>query len=154
MLKKEIKYKSKSTKDTFKYARNLAKKILNSKTNSVVIGLTGNLGAGKTIFAKGFAHGLTIKDRINSPTFVFMKVYNIKKSINFNKFIHIDAYKLDNQKESIKLIGAEEYIKSPNSIALIEWAENIKKSLPKNTLLINIKNINEKERLIMHFSLK
>ena len=72
-------YSSDNAKKTQKIAANLALKILKSKPNSytVVIALEGELGAGKTTFAKGFARALGIKSHITSPTFVLLKQFKI-----------------------------------------------------------------------------
>jgi len=58
--------------------------------------LNGDLGAGKTTFAKGFARQLGINDNITSPTFAILNEYNIASgAIDIKKLIHIDAYRLD-----------------------------------------------------------
>ena len=70
---------SNSPKETHKIAAKFAKQILRLKTkkNAVVLTLRGNLGAGKTTFLQGFAKGLGIKSKINSPTFIIMKRFKI-----------------------------------------------------------------------------
>ncbi len=70
---------TKSAKETQKFAADFAKKILKIKSEkAVVVGLSGELGAGKTIFAKGFAKELGIKEIIVSPTFVLERIYRLK----------------------------------------------------------------------------
>lgn len=104
-----------------------------------VLGLVGELGAGKTQFVKGLAKGLGIKDVITSPTFVLLKKYN--------KLIHIDCYRLNNVEEVLDL-GLEEYIKQENNIIVIEWADKIKKILPENTVWIEFKIKGQQKRWI------
>ena len=132
-----------SEKQTF----DLAKKFAKTLKGGEIIGLIGNLGAGKTIFAKGLAAGLGIKQIVNSPTFVLMKVYPIRNpKSEIRNLIHIDAYRIKSEQDIIA-IGAEEYFKRQDVITVIEWADKIKKILPKKTKYININiniNINNK----------
>ena len=140
-----------SEQETFDFAKNFAESLRGGE----VIGLSGDLGAGKTIFSKGIAAGLGVKDNVNSPTFVIMKKYEIKNqksclpsgTAKIRNLIHIDAYRL-NSAEDIKAIGADEYFEKPDTITIIEWPENIKKILPKNTIYYHIKNITADKREI------
>jgi len=143
MLKK---YTTKSAKQTQKLGEKLAKEILalrlaslaQGKNNSVVVfGLSGNLGGGKTTFLQGFAKGLGIKEKILSPTFVIMK--------RFGTFYHFDCYRFDKPDDILEL-GWEEIILNPENIVAVEWPEKIAKALPKNTIFINFKFIDEKTR--------
>ncbi len=132
-----------SEEETIEYGINLAKKFKGGE----IIGLVGNLGAGKTILTKGIAQGLGIKKIINSPTFVIMKVYEIKnKTSKIKNLIHIDAYRLQSH-EDLVAIGVEEYLEKNDTITIIEWADKVKKILPKKTKFINI-NINKNSRKI------
>ena len=112
---------------------------------SKVVALTGELGAGKTTFVQGFAKGLGIKDRIISPTFVLIRQHKIPES--FRILYHIDLYRLEG-KIGIKSLGLEDLWSNPNNIVLIEWAEKIKKNLPKNTTKITLEKLGENKRLI------
>ncbi|MBA3046890.1 tRNA (adenosine(37)-N6)-threonylcarbamoyltransferase complex ATPase subunit type 1 TsaE [Patescibacteria group bacterium] len=133
-----------SEKQTF----NLAKKIAKDIKGGEIIGLTGNLGAGKTIFTKGLAAGLGIKQTVNSPTFVLMKVYQIRnQKSEIKNLIHIDAYRIKHEQDIIA-IGAQEYFARPDSVTIIEWADKIKKILPKKTRFVNIKNKGGDKRII------
>ncbi len=127
-----------SEKETFDLAKKLAKDFKGGE----IIGLTGNLGAGKTVFTKGIAKRLGINENINSPTFVIMKIYNTNFK-NIKLLIHIDAYRLKSSEE-LKAIGIDEYFNRSDVVMVIEWAEKIKKILPQNTKFINIKIDNNK----------
>lgn len=131
-------YISTSEEETRKIARKLAREI---KTG--VIALTGELGAGKTTFVQGFAKALGIKDKIISPTFVLIRQHKFGGGILY----HIDLYRLENN-INIKQLGIAEIISNPDNLVLIEWAEKIKKNLPKKTIKINLKKVTENERLI------
>src|SRR3989344_2390081 len=132
-------YLSKNSKETEKAAGVLAKEIIRkalSKRSALVLGLEGELGAGKTTFVKGFAKALGVKSKISSPTFVLMKAYRLKLKA-YNNLCHIDAYRLKDHKDLARL-GTREIFGSTENIVLIEWSDRVKKILPKNYMKIHI----------------
>jgi tRNA threonylcarbamoyladenosine biosynthesis protein TsaE len=137
---------SNSPKETHKIAAKFAKQILRLKTkkNAVVLTLRGNLGAGKTTFLQGFAKGLGIKSKINSPTFIIMKRFKIK-DLRFRNFYHIDCYRLNKPREILDL-GFKEIISDPQNIVAIEWPEIVEKIVFQNIILLKFKNIKDNKR--------
>ncbi len=130
------KYQSNSRYDTRKIALKLAK-----KEQGRVFALTGELGAGKTIFVQGFAKGLGITEKIISPTFVLIrqhKIPNTKKVL-----FHIDLYRI----KDVSGLGLPEILSDPNNVVLIEWAEKIKE-LPENSIKIKITKDGDQKRII------
>lgn len=119
-------------------AQEIVKKSLKTKT-ALIIGLEGELGSGKTTFIKAFAKGLGIKKRLTSPTFVLMK--------NYRNFYHIDCYRIKSYKDILAL-DFEEIISNPKNIILIEWAEKVKKILPKETIWLKFEIVSNNERKI------
>lgn len=109
-MEKEFSYISKSPDETIEFGKSFIKKL----KPSIIIGLDGNLGTGKTHLVKGFALGLGIKDTITSPTFLGINEYNSSKI----KLIHMDFYHKVFHKTII-----EKYLKEP-SIIVIEWSKN------------------------------
>jgi len=130
---------SKNTKETGEIAKLFLDKISKEKIKhegALVIGLSGNLGAGKTVFVQAVARYLGIKKIISSPTFVIMKKYPLKNQKH--KFLfHLDAYRLKNAKELLHL-GWEEIIDNKDHLIFIEWPENVSKALPSRSKLIHI----------------
>ncbi len=126
----------------------MAKEILKTRIEkrALVLGLEGDLGGGKTTFLQGFAKGLGIKEKITSPTFVIIKRFHVPCSI-FHDFYHIDCYRIRKSKEIFDL-GLKEIISNPRNIVAIEWADRIKKILPKNVLSLKFGFIGKTSRKI------
>ena len=116
------------------------------RKEATVIGLTGDLGSGKTAFAQGFAKALGVKEKITSPTFVIEKRYKTRNK-NRKNLIHIDAYRIKDPKEILDL-GWEEIAGDPKNIIIVEWAERIKKILPKKHIQINFEHMDGNKRRI------
>jgi tRNA threonylcarbamoyladenosine biosynthesis protein TsaE len=136
-----MKFITSSANETQKTAQKIAKKFLNNKyKQAFVVALFGELGSGKTTFTQGFAKAVGIKSRIISPTFIIMRRHK--------NFYHFDAYRLKKEKDILAL-GWKEIISNPENIVLIEWAEKIKKALPKNCVKINFKHIKDNKREII-----
>ena len=148
MIGKTIKI-SKNIKDTGRIAQVFMAQILKNKNTkkrmgALVVGLSGELGTGKTAFTQAISKYLGIKRRINSPTFVLMKKYPLKN--NQYKFLfHIDAYRLKNEKELLHL-GWDEIINNKEHLIFIEWPENVIKIMPKNSVFVNISHTKEEHR--------
>ncbi|MBL7197248.1 MAG: tRNA (adenosine(37)-N6)-threonylcarbamoyltransferase complex ATPase subunit type 1 TsaE [Candidatus Omnitrophica bacterium] len=147
---KRLSFYSHSSEETVNFAKRLARFLRKGQ----VLGFFGNLGSGKTTFIKGLAKGLGLKDRINSPSFVILKVYSFKenyskiKRANNKKLLlyHFDLYRLTSLKE-LEDIGYEDFI-SNSGICVIEWADKAKKLLPKHYLKIQMQIKGENIRLI------
>lgn len=140
------KYITKNYKQTQKLGEKFAKEILKfpPQKSAIVLALCGNLGGGKTTFLQGFAKGLGIKEKILSPTFVIQKRFKFKNG----NFYHIDCYRLKDSKEILEL-DFKKLILNPENIIAIEWPEKIKKLLPKNTIFIDFKFVDENKRSIL-----
>ena len=115
----------------------LAQNIESEKFENMVICLEGDLGSGKTVFAKAFALAMGITDNITSPTFNIIKEYEGEM-----KLFHMDVYRLSDVKQDI---GIEEYF-TKKGVCIIEWADLIEDILPKNRLRIRIKMVDENTR--------
>lgn len=105
--------------------------------------LEGDLGAGKTHFAKGLAEGLGIADTVTSPTFTLHNVYEGGR-LTFN---HFDFYRVDDPEE-VEMLGLCEYFSTPDGVAAIEWSANVKNLLPPKCITVNIAKLSDTERQI------
>ena len=100
--------------------------------------LSGDLGCGKTVFAKGFARGLGITEDVTSPTFTILREYEDGRL----KLAHFDAYRIEDPDEMVE-IGFEEYILG-DWVCLIEWPEMIEDILPQQARHIRIEKDTDK----------
>ena len=133
----DYKYTSRSVVDTLTIAQNIE----SEKFPNMLICLKGELGSGKTVFTKGFASALGIEDTITSPTFNIIKEYTNGEI----PLYHMDAYRLEDNNEDI---GFKDYF-NKGGITIIEWADIIKKELPKKRLEIRFKVIDEDTRVLI-----
>ena len=130
----------KSEEETLDFARNFAKTLKPGQ----IVALSGELGAGKTVFVKGLAKGLGVNGVVRSPSFLIMRVYKVKKNLIKN-FCHIDAYRIANEKE-LEAIGVKDYLNDKNTLCAIEWPENAGKLFLKNIIFVKMKILDEDKR--------
>lgn len=149
-------YISKSEKETKKIAQLIFNQNKTKTVNkSLVFILSGELGAGKTIFIKGIGEGLGINNII-SPTYTIAYEYPLKNKC-FDKLLHFDLYQIENIRD-LKRVGIEEAL-LPNNILLFEWGEkisNLIRIINKRAYIvyINIEYITEgSRRLRVSYSL-
>jgi L-threonylcarbamoyladenylate synthase len=137
--------------------KNLAKRLMlkfftQYEQKGIVFGLDGELGVGKTIFAKGIAEFLRIKENIKSPTYTYMSEYSYQRYQNSGNFYHLDVWKIENKKQLTMLELEKNYL-SKNVFA-IEWFDNIERYFKSTCFLIKIEieTIGENKRKITcHF---
>ncbi len=101
---------------------------------------SGDLGAGKTTFVQGVAHGWGSLDAVSSPTFVLANLYRRPDGARLH---HLDAYRLQNALEAEDL-DLDAMLES--GALLVEWAERIKEALPADALWINMRWVADEQR--------
>jgi tRNA threonylcarbamoyladenosine biosynthesis protein TsaE len=135
-------YLTSSPEATAKIAQQLASVLKGGE----VLALSGNLGAGKTVFVKALAQALGVKENITSPTFVLMKVYDLPAG-KIKKLVHLDCYRLEGREDLID-IGLGDYLASPEIVIVIEWADKVL-NLPASTINIKIDYGQDNQRRIV-----
>ena len=112
------------------------------KERATLVALSGELGSGKTTFTQALLKRLGIQERVQSPTYVLMKSYPLTGDTTsfgskrrFSRVVHIDAYRLEGEKEFASL-RPEEFLQDPKALVLIEWPEKAGEALPKPDLTI------------------
>lgn len=160
---------TKSAKETRKFGEQLAKKLRGGSAGWRIIALEGELGSGKTTFAQGLLRGLKIKGPYTSPTFVVIKQYKKqltcdKKHLTRHKKIssnvkcqvsnvyHVDAYRVTAR--DILTLGWKEIINNKDNIIVIEWADRIRKIIPRRAQWIKFRWLGKDQREIKLFKKK
>ncbi|MEK7598653.1 MAG: tRNA (adenosine(37)-N6)-threonylcarbamoyltransferase complex ATPase subunit type 1 TsaE [Patescibacteria group bacterium] len=143
---------TKNFRETRRFGRILALEI----KKDAIICLSGDLGSGKTTFTQGFLRGLKVKGPYTSSTFVIMKQYKplpIPPLIKgrgpggwVKTIYHIDAYRVD--AKDILNLGWKEMLAEKNNIIIIEWADRIRKIIPRGALWIKFEWVDENKRKI------
>ena len=121
-----------------------AERIAATCSPGTVIGLTGDLGAGKTQFVKGLARGLGCTSLVHSPTFALLHSYSGGR----HPLFHLDLYRLETQAQ-IEQAGLEEYF-APDGVTVVEWFERWQGPRPEKFHSIRFEIVSETERAI-HF---
>lgn len=128
---------SHSVEQTEEFAEEFSKNL----NGNEIIAMYGELGAGKTAFARGLARGLGVEDAVSSPTFAIVNEYQ-----GVYPIYHFDMYRIESWND-LDSIGFFDYI--DNGVIIIEWSENIEGALPDDIIRIAInKTEDENERII------
>ena len=135
-MKMEYKVTTKNEMDTIEIAQNFE----SEKFPNMIICLDGELGSGKTVFTKGIANALGVKESITSPTFTIIKEYDGELPL-----YHMDVYRLNG---SVEGTGIEEYFHK-GGVVVIEWADMIHDILPEERLDIKFKVVGENSRVLI-----
>ncbi|MBI2592872.1 MAG: tRNA (adenosine(37)-N6)-threonylcarbamoyltransferase complex ATPase subunit type 1 TsaE [Candidatus Colwellbacteria bacterium] len=145
-----MKYFSRSPSQTQKIAKVFAKEVLKTAPQKpAVLALTGELGAGKTTFVRGFMREAGVKNKILSPTFVIFKSFDLRKGRGFQKIYHIDTYRV--QARDLVSLGFKSFLEGPN-IIIIEWAEKLERYLPQGTVWVSFKHGKRKNERYITFN--
>ena len=129
---------SNSREETHAFAKEYAKTL---KAGDTVL-LDGDMGAGKTVFAKGVAEGLGIQEEVTSPTYAYMNDYD-------GVLFHYDCYRIESVEQAERL-GLADYF-DMGGICLVEWSQNIAPLLPRIVKRVQIKKLDENKREITCF---
>ena len=130
-----------SEAETVELAQALAKSI---KAPAIVT-LTGDLGAGKTVFSRGFARALGVEGPISSPTFTIVQEYELASG----NLYHMDLYRISSDDEAISF-GIEDFLNDKNSINLIEWPQRLEWLLPETVIAVELSHVSEFQRKITY----
>lgn len=129
---------SNSVEETIAFARKWAGRL----SPNDVVGLVGDLGAGKTHFVKGLLEGLENEEQATSPTFTLVHEYRSGRLPVF----HFDFYRINQATELVEL-GFDEYLEE-GGVAVIEWADRFAAALPARTRWIRLAIGDGSERII------
>lgn len=123
----------------------LGKRIGNNLEAGSVIALTGELGCGKTLLAKGICEGLGVPSRlVNSPTFVLVNEYRGRLPV-----FHLDVYRLGSEEDAVDLGITDYLVRAGDGVMIVEWAEKISSLLPDDRLTIEFQRLSARQRRIL-----
>ena len=135
---------SHSEEETAQFAAGIAK----FAKPGTLFALHGSLGAGKSVFSRGFARGLGITEAIPSPTFTIVQEYKVNsEKQEIKRLYHMDLYRIPDTNNALAF-GIDEYLDDSDAIKLIEWPERIEDILPSDTVHITISHLGEEAREI------
>ena len=138
---------SKSAEETKDIAKNFMRDLVQKPVGrATIIELVGDLGAGKTTFMQGVGEFFGIKENLVSPTFVIQRNYEIPTGFPWQRLIHIDAYRIEDENE-LRAIAFDGYASDPKNIIFIEWPTNLGRDL-HGVKRIEFTHISENERQI------
>lgn len=140
---------SENLKDTQVLAKNFLYgwlEVNRSRNSNWLVCLSGDLGSGKTVFAKALAKNLGVSGVVNSPTFVIMKKYIPKNNKKYTLY-HFDCYRIQDASEVLDL-GIEDILHGENNIIIVEWPEKIEEVLPQKRLNLKFEVVDENTRRI------
>ena len=126
---------SSSEGETFRWAEEYAKTLRPGDT----VLLDGEMGAGKTLIAKGIAKGLGISEEVTSPTYAYINSYE-------DRLFHFDCYRITSERQAEEL-GFADYF-DLGGICLVEWSENIAGLLPEQVKRVRIRKCGDTQREI------
>ena len=123
-----MRFESHSPEETFSFGERIGRE---ARPGSVYC-LSGELGVGKTVFAKGFSRGLGVTETVSSPSFPILKSYEGRLRI-----YHFDVYRIGDPSE-MEEIGYEDCFYGGEGVSLVEWPERIRELLPEDAVLVRI----------------
>jgi tRNA threonylcarbamoyladenosine biosynthesis protein TsaE len=104
----------------------------------MVVALIGDLGAGKTVFAKGVAEGLGLDPaQVQSPTFVIASEYRVDGGSALRRLVHADLYRLEVPGEEVEAAGLSDWL-AADTLLLVEWADRAPEVLPEDRLEVRL----------------
>jgi len=109
-----------------------------------IIYLHGDLGAGKTVFSRGFARALGVSEAIGSPTFNIVLEYPLSEE---RLLYHMDLYRMSGDDDALSF-GIDEYFDDPDGISLVEWPDRLSELLPPSTIEVSLAHVDESTRRI------
>ena len=112
--------------------------------HATVVGLSGDLGSGKTAFVKAVAKKLGVQEDVLSPTFVIAKFYDLSDSA-WGRLVHVDAYRIE-QPDEVRALRFGELLADSRNLVMIEWPEQLQEYFPEDARTLHFRFVDETTR--------
>lgn len=132
--------------ETAQIAHTLLDTIAVQTDTATVLGLSGDLGAGKTTLVQAIARELGVVEQVVSPTFVIAKFYETTDA-RFHRLIHVDAYRIEQESE-LDTLGWDRILAIPQTLVIVEWPERVVGSLPATTRMIRMNHKGDQRHIL------
>ena len=119
-------------------------RLAGSLARGSVVLLWGDLGAGKTVFSRGFARGLGITEVVSSPTYTIVQEYELPEG---GRLYHLDLYRISGVDAALAF-GVDEFLDDPRAVALVEWPGRIEGILSRSAVNVKLEYLSDRERRI------
>lgn len=139
---------AKNTEEMGKAAAQFAARLAPRGDGATIVALSGDLGAGKTAFARGVARAFGVEEDVTSPTFVIERIYDLARG-PFRRLVHIDAYRLKGAHE-LEVLGWKELVREPGNLIILEWPERVEGALPADSIRLSFSSTGEESRTIAY----
>lgn len=123
---------------------NAGSRLARSLGRGSIVLLWGDLGAGKTVFSRGFARGLGVTEVVSSPTYTIVQEYELPGG---GRLYHLDLYRISGVDAALAF-GVDEFLDDPRAIALVEWPGRIEGILSRNAVDVRLEHLSDLERRI------
>lgn len=137
-----MEYISNSDIETRKISEQFASRLKGGE----VLCLYGDLGAGKTVFARGMVNYFLPGKRVLSPTFIIVRHY-YPQNFPIKDILHVDLYRIS-QSSEVQDLGLAEFMNKSDNIVVIEWADRLSELLPEKRIDIKLETLSDQTRLI------
>lgn len=138
-------------KETDLYAEKFLRTLEKRNDKATIVGLSGDLGSGKTTLTKALAKSLGIEGEIVSPTFVIAKFYDIPSDPRWKQLVHVDAYRIESVEE-VRPLRLTQTFADPENLVIVEWPEQLGSFFPDDAVRLNLRFIDEVTREIERVS--
>lgn len=125
----------------------LQRVVCQKSLNATVVGLKGDLGAGKTTFVQSVARVLGVSETVPSPTFVIARFYPIVQNSAFTRLVHVDAYRIESEDE-LRPLGWSTILSDPKNLVFVEWPEKLLSQYPSFAQTLVFHTVDETTRRI------
>lgn len=142
----KFEYTIQSIEELERFAAEFLRSLAKNEARATVVGLSGDLGSGKTAFTKALGKALGITEEIPSPTFVIARFYDLR-DCPWRRLVHVDAYRIEDPAELAPLKW-DALLSDPSHLVVVEWPERLEEKFPSDARMLQFTFIDEITRRV------